>query len=410
MKTRKRRPEPIGKRLLLIIPIATASLLFGWLVVKIALVSTFSQRAPIAARFAADHPDVAFRLATWEYASGGGRVSDATYRRAMRAFGREPLAAVPFFLTGGRQFEGKNPAEAVPLLEEARRRNPRDRSTRLLLVDRYLRLGRIQEASNEIAVLARLISSARELLTAQLASLTIDPKTRRAVYRALASDPLVNEVLVQLAQQDADPDIVLGLAQARKIRPAKGADTPWQQLLVESQVRRDNIGRARTLWTKFNPSALSQSGSFIHNPEFGAERGTPPFNWAFGENDTGTAEPAPDGGLLIEYFGRNSGPLASELLTLSPGTYRIGFQADGDANGRGSRLALRISCRTAASLLLELPIVGVQSTPRNYQGAFAVPPTGCASQWLRFEGISGEFPTTQSAHVRELKLQPAGTP
>jgi hypothetical protein len=52
-------------------------------------------------------------------------------------------------------------------------------------------------------------------------------------------------------------------------------------------------------------------------------------------------------------------------------------------------------------------VVGVSSAPRGFRADFSVP-DGCGAQWLRLEGISAEFPTTQSVEIRGLRINRAG--
>lgn len=337
-----------------------------------------------------------------------GGVSREAYIPIAAAAARAPLAADPYFLYAVRSAAQGDRVGAIRRLEEARRRNPRHRPARLLLLEQYVRQDRISEASVEMVAIARLIPQTSELLVGQLARLASDPETRAATRRALRDDATVDLVLERLVRHGTAPDLVLTFAGSRA-RPQPGAQQPrWQPLLVDALVQRGNVDRGYALWRRFTGIAANQPRGGLYDPQFRGLPGSPPFNWSFSSNETGAVERGRGGTIDVSYFGRVSGELASQLLLLAPGRYRLQFRAEGNASGDGSKLIWRVTCRDAQRPLLELPIRGVNYTPRQVAGEFVVPPSGCGSQWLRLEGQSAEFPTTQSATISSFELRPAG--
>jgi hypothetical protein len=123
----------------------------------------------------------------------------------------------------------------------------------------------------------------------------------------------------------------------------------------------------------------------------------------------GVAERSPGRGLEISYYGRERAALASQLIVLGPGRYRLSFRAEGDATGQGSKLAWLVTCNTGAGAqLLEVPLQRVGAAPKAIAAAFTVPASGCPAQWLRLTGLPGEFPTGQTATISAVQIRPEG--
>jgi hypothetical protein len=99
--------------------------------------------------------------------------------------------------------------------------------------------------------------------------------------------------------------------------------------------------------------------------------------------------------------------LARQLLLLRPGQYTFEVQAEGQANGQGSKLVWRLGCQGLQSPLLSMPLEQVTYTPKRLSGRFSVP-GGCGAQWLELVGVPAEFPTAQSARVTGVQIVRSG--
>lgn len=387
---------------------AALSLLAGWWVVKTSAVEGLVRRNPAAAAAVAPrHPVPRLALATEGVELGMGRVDPAQQRRAADALAAAPLAAEPFLLAGLAAFAGGRDAEAQALLEEARRRNPRLRETRLFLLERYLRDGRVEEAGIELGALRRLVPGVVQALAPQLAALVRDERSGAQLIRLLGRDPPVRQaVLGQLAASGADPDLILRIARASPMA-ASPEGLPWQIQLLHALVQRGDLARALRLWRDFAGLPAEPGSKAVHDGRFEGLPGAAPFNWALNSGSAGTAERIPAPALQVEYYGRETVDLAQQLMVLAPGRYRLQFRAEGNAKGDDSRLAWRIFCAGSASPLAEFVLRDVAAAPRTMGGEFTVP-AGCAGQSLRLSGIAGEFPGTQIAAVTDVQVVPAG--
>ena len=117
----------------------------------------------------------------------------ATANRLRSASLDDPLAPDPFYAAAVVELRRGDRLGAIPLLEEARRREPRWVAPRLLLAQQYLLAGKADGAVGEIAGLIRLGTSVGGELLDALVPLSSDPTTRPAVMAALRRDPQLRQ-------------------------------------------------------------------------------------------------------------------------------------------------------------------------------------------------------------------------
>lgn len=370
--------------------------------------NAYGRRAPAAAaRFAPSDPRPAMAQAMLELRSKGGRVSPGATAAAVAALGDAPLAEDPFLIAGLSRLVAEQPAEAAPLLAEAKRRNPRSRVARLLLLDRYLRTGQTERAVVEIAALGRLIPEANRVLIPELARFAVQPQSGAAVGDLLRSDPqLRGGVLQHMASAGtAPPEAVLQLAE--RSGALRERDAPWQTAMLQNLVKRNALSEARELWERFaGPQA--QAG-LVYDPGFRRLPGAPPFNWTFASEGGGVAEPAGGGALQVEYYARQEAELASQLLMLPPGRYRLAFRASGNTPGTSAAVSWRVSCHPGSNEIAAAPVAKLNASPAPLSTSFVVPPGACPAQWLKLVGTPSEFPAAHSITLSELRIARAGS-
>lgn len=395
------------RALILLVPVGA---FVGWHVVQSAAVGALVSRHPAAAaRINDDHPAVQIETAMREFRLNQGRVSERRRADAIAALERHPLAEEPFAFAALGALERRDFAKGEALLLEGQRRNARARLIRLLLLGRYLQTGRTAQAAEEIGALTRLISRSGEVLVPELARMAEQPAQRRSLRTALGRDPRLREsVLAHLAEKGADPDLVLELA-----GPAAGAsratEDGWQAVMIRKLADRGDTARAYRLWLSLGGGRGEPGNKGLYDGAFQGLPGVAPFNWLLAANSDGVAERAPGGGIQLVYYGRSPAEMARQLLMLQPGAYRLRFRAEGDASGEGSKIVWRVSCHPGSTNLLELPIDGVKSNPRMLEAGFVVPQSGCPAQWLTLAGLSAEFPSEQSALIRDLQIGRVGS-
>jgi hypothetical protein len=146
----------------------------------------------------------------------------------------------------------------------------------------------------------------------------------------------------------------------------------------------------------------------LYDPRFQGLPGPPPFNWKLTAGNAGVAERGQGGGLQVEYYGRAPLELASQMLRLVPGRYRLAARVEGDASGEGARLAWRLLCAGGGAEIASLPLRGINYSPRVVAAEFTVS-SGCTVQTLRLDGTPSEFPEAQNVTVGEISISRAGS-
>jgi hypothetical protein len=342
-------------------------------------------------------------MAMSEFTERKGSISPPRADAAIKALAQAPMADEPLFIAAAQAVIRRDNATALPLLEEARRRNPRSRLSRLLLLDQYLRAGRVADAASEMTVLARLLPEASKVLVPELARMAADPASQRALITVLRQDPDMHQaVLKHLVSANADDALILKLA--REGASGTPSEPPiWPAMLMHNLVQRGDVGRAQELWRQLGGAKPPEG--LVYNGRFKQDAALPPFNWALDTTPAGVAEIGRKPGLQVEYYGRQRAALASQLLTLSPGTYRLQFEAEGNTSGEGSRLAWEISCAGSSASLGRAEMVGIDYDRKKLSLRFAVPRTGCNAQWLRLVGEPAEFPKTQNVLITNLDIR-----
>lgn len=382
--------------------LALVSAFIAWQVVQTSAADALTRSNPGAAALMAPRdPQLPMTLAMIEFQATGGRIRPQARQAAIDALRRAPLAEEPYFLAGMDALVRGDEAKAEQLLFEAKRRNPRARFSRLILLDRYLRTGRIDRATGEMTALATLIPDAGQVLTIELARLAKSPATAGPLVEALRRNPALRDHLLEhLAETGTDPNLILRLA--REI-PGTGGGSAWQAKLVEDLVSRGQVDRAYQLWRTFSSPRAPARKEGLYDAEFRGLPGMAPFNWYFPTTSAGAAERSPTG-LQVEFYGRENAELAGQLLSLKPGRYRLSMIAEGSADGESSKLSWTVDCLQSRARLGELMLTKVNYSPRRLAGEFTVPPQGCSAQRLRLIGTSSEFTKAQNAAIRGLSL------
>lgn len=382
---------------------ALLGLYVAWWAVSMGIVQAEEDNPFLAARAAPNHPRVQIGLAMVYFLLQGGRVPEERRRAALDALKHAPLADEPYLLAGVNALAAGENAKGERLLEEARRRNPRLRLARLLLLDRYLREHKVRQSVLEMKALGNLIEGASSVLTPALAKMAQDPETASQMVPMLQAQPSLHQaVLESLVASGAEPAVVLNVA-----GPAarSGGSETWKSQLLARLIARHDLGPAWDLWKSFTGYRDSGAGKGLYDAGFAGLPGPPPFNWDLSAGGAGVAERSPAHVLQVDYFGRDNGNLASQLLMLQPGRYRLSFRATGDASGEGSRLVWVISCAQGDTRLLQLPLTGVASGQKGFAAAFNVPSSGCPAQWLRLTGAIGDVTRAQEATISGLSIE-----
>ena len=323
-----------------------------------------------------------------------------------RALPDNPLAFEPFFAVAAEHFRDKrstgSPQDGV-LLREALRRNPRSREARLLLMRHAVGRGDLRDAIDQLAVLNRLNTGIVEQLMLALGN-------------AISTPRQVDEAVAALGPHgELYHPFLRGFAIARKPAPlitrligamprSALADPAVRVIAINQMVQAQAFAEARALWAS---GQASGGNGLVHSPDFADRTAPPPFNWQLEESSTGVAERAATGGLMAEYYGRESGLLASQLLTLAPGNYRalLDYRT---TSGTPGGMALQLRCAGGGAVLGQVPLRAAVGTGQKLALEFTVPGAECRGQSLALVGLPLEERNAQAIEARSLGVERGG--
>lgn len=329
-----------------------------------------------------------------------GRVSPALASASRAAAQGAPLAFEPFLYAGAATFPNDRSIgtqHGAQLLTEALHRDPRSRQARMLLLRRAVGTGQLDAAIAHLAVLDRLSHNDTARLLNGVGRSITTPAQVDEVAGALGRHPeLFPEFVEGFNAAPKSTHVVLRLAFAL---PASAiADVAIRSGLVTKLVANQAYPEARDVarrGAKSNPSDL------INDPTFSWEKSFPPFGWEYFQNGTGLAERQGKGSVFVDYFGRRSGPLLRQLLTLAPGRYRIGLEGEATEPSKGS-IALRVRCADAEGDIILVPLSLKRSGHLLINETFTVPTNSCRGQFVELSGLAQEQRREQQLTVSRI--------
>lgn len=400
--------------------LVAASLALAWTCFRITITAVLPAQSPALMRITPDDAHGVLSRATRELVAtvnprdpmsiGFGRkpLDPATIAAVQRAATQLPLDERPYLILGLQQFVNRQTDRGIRSLEVGQRLNPRNRLIHLALLLQYLKTNRFDLAADQMSVLSRLIGGTQPVIATALAQMVLMPETASAAKRALQTDPnLERSVLATLAKGTTPPDQIFGLASPRALSDAGNRES-WGPALISRLVDAGQFTDARQAWQRIYHLPKATVTAPIFNPQFRTMPASPPFDWTLTASGLGAAD-SENGGLAVNYYGRDSGNLASQTLILSPGRYQIAFAAEGGKPNAASRLFWTVACATGDKTVLAN--VAVPTTPGAHRmgSAFGVPAT-CPAQTLTLRGEAGEFPSPISLTIKGLAIRPMGAP
>lgn len=379
---------PLGRAIIT----GIVALLMGIVVVRNAIVAQYAEIEPaIAAKIWPSHPSSQLWSGMTQIGLAARErkpASAATFDRIRSAGIKAPLAAEPFLVRGVQAQVAGNQKLAEQAYLAARLRDGRSIPARYFLAEHYFRAGNAPRGLREIAVLARLVPNGVDSLAPYVASYAKDPRNRRQLLALFQSDhQLEQSVLIVLSTDANNADLVLGLA-----TPASGPQQ-WVNGLLGALVRAGQYDKARNIWSRI---ARVAPPAGIFDPGFKGSDAPPPFNWTLTSSTIGLAE-RQGGGLHVLFYGQDNGVLASQLLMLPPGRYRLAMRVAGEA-AQARALRWKISCAGSNASLLELSVADAK------RGSTFEVPAGCGAQNLELAGEAPDLPQQVDVTISGLTL------
>lgn len=371
----------------------TFALLIGIQVVRSATVRSLAEAEPAsAARAWPSHPDVQLSLGLTGIATAareGRRVSPALLKSIYAVSAKAPLSPEPFLVRGVRaQLAGDDEA-AERAFVQARWRDGRSLPARYFLADHYFRERETAKGLREIAALGRLAPQGVATLAPYVARYASDPENREELRALFRRDPLLEEsALTILAADPRSADLVVSLSDPRR----RNSDSAWLPRLLSSLVEDRQYSKARQIWSAVSGARL-KPGDLIYDPRFTRPTEPPPFNWSLTSSTVGMADRQRGGGLRVIYYGQEDGALASQLLILPPGTYRLATRAGNASQAR--LLSWSLVCAPTNQAIASIPLPAAVRSGWT----FTIPPS-CPAQRLELRGTSDD-----TAHQVDIVVQ-----
>jgi hypothetical protein len=205
------------------------------------------------------------------------------------------------------------------------------------------------------------------------------------------ADPSIEDsVLVALAKDAANTGAVLALADSKH----RDLTSPWVGVLLGSLITSGEYAKARAIWAAV---ARVKSANLLYDSTFEDSDAPPPFNWALTSSTVGLAERQPEQSLHAIFYGSEDGVLASQLLLLPAGSYRVQFDLAPSAT-HANAISWSIRCDKSSDAFAS---TAVDAADDGW--TFQVP-ANCPAQWLELSGRSGDITQQSDVTISGLKL------
>jgi len=382
------------RRLLVLIAVT----LIAVQVVRNAAVVAYGDTDPaLAARFWSGHPDTELTGSMTQIAlaaRAGQHVPASVFATVDDAALKAPISPVPYLVRGVQAQLTGDMTTAQQAFVAAQWRDPRSLAAAYFLADRYFRAGDSKNGLRQVAALARLAANGPQIVAPYIAVYARNPANwsdLRGLFQR--NKPLADAAYLALASDPQNAPVVLALSAGdRGI-----ARSSWFPVLLKSLTDAGQYQRAFALWSQAS-GVRPSPGGMIHDPDFTDRSSPPPFNWSLTASTVGLADRESGGRLHILFYGQDDGVLATQMLLLAPGTYRLSAPlVPGGSAPQAVSWSLR--CDKAAEPLSSAPI--------NSLWTFTVPP-GCPAQHLELIGKSADMPQQTDVTIGTVRLQRVG--
>ena len=378
--------------------VLAAVLVVGIVVIRNAVVAQYAETRPdLAARIWPSHPASKLWSGLTEIGLNARErkpVGPATLAKIRDAAAESPLAPEPFVVEGVEAQLAGNGRLASRAFLAAKLRDGRSIPARYFLAEQYFRSGDAALGLREIALLARMVPNGVVGLAPFIATYAKDARNRPQLLSLFRSDPQLEEAaLTTLASDAGNADLVLELANSSNRRPL------WANRLLETLVAARQYEKAHGIWARLAHIAPSLN-QLVFDPGFKGSDAPPPFNWTFASSTVGFAERQPGGRLHVIFYGQEDGALATQLLVLAPGRYRLTMGVTGDLSHAGS-LSWIVTCATSNTTLVSLRL---SDSKLAAQGVTFDVPADCPAQQFQLAGNAPELPQQADVTVSGLNL------
>ena len=340
------------------------------------------------------------------------RPSDADLAFASHVATRQPLVALPYYIAAAtRAPSAVQTARALNAL--ALQRDPRLRPAWAWRVIDRAQANDVGTTTHALIRLAVLSAEAAPIWSA-IAQISADPAARKEIRSEIALGASWRDVyLTTLSASSVNRAIVFEMlesagkhAPVTNVAPPPGTPDDRRAFLAQMITQRD-YERAYLAWVQWLPAASQAAVGYVFDGNFKGAAALPPFAWGVANGTGGTTAIVPASGLLIDYSGSDGSVLATQMVLLQPGRYRLmtqaTFQPVSNENGTAP-LTWTLVCVTENTPLNDLAVPLDGSTKRVAGPPFEVA-AGCDAQTLSLKVNSADFAKHLSGAIRSVAIE-----
>lgn len=225
---------------------------------------------------------------------------------------------------------------------------------------------------------------------------------REHLLKRLESDPEWRPgFLDAMGEKSENSDAAYALLKDLARTPAPPRSSELRVWLLHEVGRTDAVELVRR-WKSLQRPPLAERERLIRNPDFNGSLAPPPFDWAFFVPEGSFSEigPSPTGtgkALYLEMTGRNDQTVATQVLDLPPGRYRIAASIYPISDLGRRDLTARLNCASGKRFapLAETTIEAPLERWSKWRWDLAIP-SGCRVQQLSL----GMSPRALTADLR----------
>jgi len=305
---------------------------------------------------------------------------------------------------------GGDSPKAAEMMLLARSLSKRDTVVEAWLFDHYARQQDFAKAFDHADVLLREDPDLADQLFPILGSVAASPQATKHLASRLTLEPSWRTPFLAFLSEKGDPNAAFGLLQALNQGKTKPTDAEagalFQRLISLKQYE-----PALLAWLLLAPPDRIARFDGLYDGAFDNRGGPAPFNWSLTGGVGGTVDvsPAPDrpgdNTLHVNYDGYSNVLLASQVVVLSPGAYRITGEAKFVPPLGSQNLAWSIACLENEGVVLGKGSSNPAQSWQSFSIPFEVPSEGCTGQILRLIPVSGERRTSIDAWYDKIAIQ-----
>jgi hypothetical protein len=288
----------------------------------------------------------------------------------------------------------------------------RDAMTHAWLLNSAYRERDFDRVVRHADIVLRLDAKLRPAAFAALNELVADGRVIPALVKALETSPEWRTAyLTAMGQERGSRDNQLQLLRSLRSGPTPPTAEELRTFFLVDGGRVSIEDLART-FAELSPTNFGPAEIRIRDAKFEGTGSYGPFGWVYypGENGFAEAGASPSGGgksLYLDFEGRQDAVVATQFLTVAPGTYTLALRSFALSELRG-QTQLLLSCQQTPTIrqpLASLPVQGTVNAWQTRRWQFTVP-EGCSGPILDIGWRPATVSRPEQLYIDDIIIQP----